>query len=187
MVKTTATSLFLLATAALQAMAAPTSTAKIYVDDELQADSLTNIYLDYGSNVISGEMTLALSNCDSGTPEHVIGTTDITSDFQPTKFAWLVPADATGGCLTATDADGKIIAKSESYTIPQKLYKRGHPELEDMYFDAVKYYKSNMEKRSSPAAKSKDTSKCLDASQRMRRLTRLFRNWHRRCWYGRSL
>lgn len=43
------TSIFILAIAALQAAAAPASaTARIYVEDPLEADSLTNIFLDYG-------------------------------------------------------------------------------------------------------------------------------------------
>ncbi|KAI8144254.1 flavin-containing amine oxidoreductase-domain containing protein [Fennellomyces sp. T-0311] len=127
-------------------MAAPASSSQIYIDDTLEADSLTNIYLDYGSKTVEGSLTLAFGACDEEAT-HTIGTMEVSTDFQPTKFVWAVPADAKSGCIVATDATGSVIAKSEPYTIGNKFGKRGHPEFDDMYFDAVKYHKRQMEKR----------------------------------------
>ncbi|KAI9497202.1 putative amine oxidase [Zychaea mexicana] len=138
-------------------MAAPASSGpEIYVDDSLKADSLTNVYLNYGSKTVEGAMTLSYGSCEvDSEATHLIGTTEVTADFQPTKFAWAVPSDAQSGCIVAKDAAGNIIARSEPYTVSTTLSKRGHPEFEDMYFDAVKYHKRQMSKRSKIHASDK--------------------------------
>ncbi|KAK4513779.1 uncharacterized protein ATC70_005785 [Mucor velutinosus] len=154
------TSLFLLATAALQAFAAPassaTSDAKILIKTTLEADSLTNIYWDYGSQSIIGTVTLSYGSCEDGSIAHEIDQFDVLDDFQPEKFAWHVPADAQSGCVIAKDASGNVIAQSEPYTISKKFTKRGHPELSDMYFDAVDYHKNKkVSKRAHASSKNK--------------------------------
>ncbi|KAI9249439.1 flavin-containing amine oxidoreductase-domain containing protein [Phascolomyces articulosus] len=130
-------------------MAAPASSgAQLSIDDSLQADSLTNIFLDYGTKTVDGTLTLSYGSCDAGSEStHIIGITEVTSEFQPTKFVWAVPSDAQTGCIFAKDAAGNIIAQSEPYSVSTKFSKRGHPEFEDMYFDAVKFHKSQMAKR----------------------------------------
>ncbi|KAG2225937.1 hypothetical protein INT45_006633 [Circinella minor] len=156
MVKTT-TSLFLLATAALQAMAAPTVSPDsiLTIDDTLQADSLTNIFLDYGSKSFEGPLTLSYGACNTKEATHIIGTTEVTPEFQPTKFVWAVPSDAQTGCIFAKDSTGSTIAQSEPYTVSTKFSKRGHPEFEDMHFDAVKFHKAQMAKHNKIHASDK--------------------------------
>ncbi|KAG2203279.1 hypothetical protein INT47_000199 [Mucor saturninus] len=152
------TSLFLLATAALQALAAPSaSDAKLSVKTALEADSLANIYLDYGTQSFEGNMVLSYGSCEDGTTTEEIGEFAVTSEFQPEKFAWHVPADAQSGCLIAKDEAGNIIAQSEEYHVAKKFSKRGHPELADMYFDAVDYH--NTKKVAKRAAASKKNKK----------------------------
>lgn len=153
-------SLFLLATAALQAFAAPASSAstdtKILVKTTLEADSLTNIYYQYGSQPIKGAVTLSYGSCEDGSVAHEIDQFEVSDDFQPEKFAWHVPADAQSGCIFAKDAAGNVIAQSESYSISKKFTKRGHPELSDMYFDAVDYHKNKkVSKRAHASSKNK--------------------------------
>lgn len=151
------TSLFLLATAALQALAAPTaSDAKLSVKTGLESDSLANIYLDYGTQSYEGKLILSYGSCEDGTTTEEIGEFDVTSEFQPEKFAWHVPAGAQSGCLIAKDEAGSVIAQSEEYTISQKFSKRGHPELADMYFDAVDYHNTKkVAKRAAASSKNK--------------------------------
>lgn len=157
------TSLFLLATAALQAFAAPASSvatdAKILVKSTLEADSLTNIYLDYGSHSLEGPVSLSYGSCKNGSVAHEIDQFDVSDEFQPEKFAWHVPADAQSGCVFAKNASGNVIAQSESFTISKKFTKRGHPELSDMYFDAVDYHKNKKVSKRAHAS-SKNKSKC---------------------------
>lgn len=89
------TSLFLLATAALQALAAPsTSDAKLTIKAALEADSLANIYLDYGTQSYEGHLALSYGSCKDGTSTEQIGEYDVTLEFQPDKFSWHVPVDA---------------------------------------------------------------------------------------------
>ncbi|KAI9318693.1 L-amino-acid oxidase [Dichotomocladium elegans] len=155
---TPAVSLFLLATAALQAIGAPTSnTASLTVDETLKADSLANIYLDYGSKeAFTGSLTLAFVDCATGTTRNIIGSTEITDEFKPTKFIWSVPADAKDGCIVAKDASGELIAASSPLTVEgPRIKKRGHPEFEGMHFDAVEYHNKQMSKRSRVHASDK--------------------------------
>lgn len=153
------TSLFLLATAALQALAAPsTSDAKLSVKTALEADSLANIYLEYGTQSFEGNVVLSYGSCEDSTTTEEIAEFAVNSEFQPEKFAWHVPADAQSGCLIAKDEAGNVIAQSEEYHVTKKFSKRGHPEFADMYFDAVDYH--NTKKISKRAAASKkDKSK----------------------------
>ena len=163
-----------------QVIASPTTpflNSRIFTDnanDNLQPDSLSNIYLNYGSmSVASGKLTLFYASCnpDSSKQEtsvqHItIGSTKVTKEFQPTKFVWSVPSNIqTGGCIYATDSTGHILAQSEPYTIlpsNSKFVKRGHPELfEGMYFDAVKFHKSQMTKRNKIHASDKSESKYI--------------------------
>ncbi|KAG2224200.1 hypothetical protein INT45_001318, partial [Circinella minor] len=147
------------------------------VNDNLQTDSLYNIYLDYGSKKLitttttTGELTLFYASCNNSTSASskkqatvvqpiTIGTTQVTKEFQPTKFVWSIPSTIqTGGCIYATDATGHMIAQSKPYTVVsmnKKFVKRGHPELFDgMYFDAVKFHKFQMMKRNKIHASDK--------------------------------
>jgi hypothetical protein len=156
------TSLFLLASAALQALAAPasSSTPKMTVKRSLVADSLANVYLDYGSEITTGKLSVYYGSCDDGSSTHEIGEFEVTEDFQPDKFSWYVPADAQDGCFYAKDASGNIIAQSEQKTISKRFSKRGHPELSDMYFNAIDYHKTKKISKRSNASK-KDKSKYI--------------------------
>lgn len=180
------TSLFLLATAALQAFAAPASStttdAKILVKSTLEADSLTNIYWDYGSQPIKGDVALFYGSCEDGSIAYEIDQFNLSDDFRPEKFAWHVPADAQSGCIFAKDASGNVIAQSESYTVSKKFTKRGHPELSDMYFDAVDYHKNKKVSKRAHAS-SKNKSKYSVCIIYVWLTNALYRNWYCGCWY----
>lgn len=152
------TSLFLLATAALQALAAPATSgdAKIFVKRSLQADSLSNIYLES----IEGQVSVLYGSCEDASNAHEIATFEATAGSEPEKISWYVPGDAQSGCLFVKDSDGNIIAQSEQHDIKKRFSKRGHPELSDMYFDAVDYHQSKrIDKRSKSSSKSKSNIK----------------------------
>ncbi|KAI8079130.1 flavin-containing amine oxidoreductase-domain containing protein [Thamnidium elegans] len=144
------TSLFLLATAALQALAAPTSDIKLSIKTSLKSDSLTNVYIDYGSQFFEG--TIWFGSCEDGTSMHSIGQVSNRSQ----KLAWYVPYDAETGCLLAKDASGQLVAQSEQYVVLKSFSKRGHPEFSDMYFDAVDYHNNKkVLKRAAASSKNK--------------------------------
>ncbi|KAJ8652981.1 hypothetical protein O0I10_011362 [Lichtheimia ornata] len=145
-------SLFYLVAGALQIMGAASTTittpypASLTVDDDdLKANSLANIYLDYGNRDIQGTLTLTFGDCvdDLDTPYTTfIGSTDISDKFKPTKFVWATPGYTKSGCIFAIDDEGKVFAKSERYTISSKMSKRGLPEFDNMHFDAVNFHKT---------------------------------------------
>lgn len=152
------TSLFLLATAALQTLAAPTASdsSKIYTKRSLESGSLSNIYLDYGSQTVTGKVMLYYGSCSDTSSATEVGEFDVTGDYQPDKFSWYVPSDAQDGCFFAKDSANNIIAQSEQTTIKKRFSKRGHPELKDMYFNAIDYHQTKrISKRSSASSKNK--------------------------------
>lgn len=172
-----ALSLFLLAATALQAAAYPAADPKIQVgiNGPLEADSLLNIHLEYPQKTMSEVITIAIGSCDGNTISHDIGSVQLTADYQPKKFIWYVPSELYGSentCFQAwtKDADGKmqLAGQSEPQTVIRKISKRGHPEFEGMYFDAVSYHKSNFARRGTFAAKDKsDVSKYKQCAAKM--------------------
>ncbi|KAI8149700.1 flavin-containing amine oxidoreductase-domain containing protein [Fennellomyces sp. T-0311] len=131
---------------------------QIYVfEDTLEAGTLTNIYLDYGSAAPEGRMTLSFGVCDQFSETRaIIGTTEVTNTYRPSKFIWAVPSDKEAGCILATitkdlqqQSDGQdvvtVFARSKPYHIkPKKLTKRGFSE--QVFFDAVQYFEEHIAK-----------------------------------------
>ncbi|CDH56759.1 predicted protein [Lichtheimia corymbifera JMRC:FSU:9682] len=164
-------SLFYLVAVALQTMCvASTAITRPYQasltvdDDDIKANSLSNIYLDYGNRNIQGTLTLTFGDCagDLDTPHTtIIGSADISDQVKPTKFVWATPGYTKSGCIFAIDDKGKVFAKSKRYTISPKISKRGHPELDDMHFDAVNFYKVRTANHGNMvAASDKSESRC---------------------------
>jgi hypothetical protein len=169
-----AASLFVLAAAALQACAYPaTNQFQVKVNSAIHADSLINIHLDYAPTTAAKDLTITFGACSSNATSYQVGNVKISADYQPKKFVWHVPEGLHGtedACFQAwtKDNDGKseLAGQSEVHNVTKKVSKRGHPELADMYFDAVSYYKKNFAKRSSFAVEDKsNTSKYRKLSQ----------------------
>ncbi|KAG2177779.1 hypothetical protein INT43_003026 [Umbelopsis isabellina] len=162
-----AASLFVLAAAALQAAAYPaTNQIQIKVNSAVHADSLINIHLDYAPNTTAKDLTITFGTCSSNATSHPVGNVNISAEYQPKKLIWYVPEELHGSenaCLQAwtKDVDGKteLVGQSEPHTVTKKMSKRGHPELADMYFDAVSFYKKGFAKRGSVAVSDKSNTK----------------------------
>lgn len=177
--------ILLLGPVSLQAL--PSSDgAKIYVKRSLEAGSLSNIYIDYGAQAAIGKFTLSYGFCGDMSSAHPVDEFDLTEDYKPEKFSWLIPSDAQDGCFFAKDASGNILASSGQNTVKKRFSKRGHPELADMYFNAVDYHQNKrISKRSTASSKSK--SKCKSHETTTFCLTNTSRNWYYWCWYGRFI
>lgn len=148
-------SLFLLATAALRVFAAPTTlSSEIKVSlkaDSIQADSLVNIYIEYGES--EGQFILAYGSCEDPSSAQVIEQVDATSTE---KIAWHVPSGTENGCLFLKDNADQVVSQSPPYTVTKKLSKRAYPELAEMFFDAVDYHKNKkISKRAVASSKNK--------------------------------
>ncbi|KAK1994913.1 hypothetical protein LX36DRAFT_672817 [Colletotrichum falcatum] len=126
---------------------------------EVSPGSAHNVVVEYGGSA-DGEITITYGPCD-GAPvvsnaKQRLGSTHVGdhplaarhvdhADRRPTKFVWLTPADASGGCLGAF-IDGELAGQSEELRVarrmPRRSAKRSFAQVagdDSMWFNGVVY------------------------------------------------
>ncbi|KAL1863317.1 hypothetical protein Plec18170_000151 [Paecilomyces lecythidis] len=166
----------------VQASALPSSKVSFSVPGTVEADGLSNIYVEYHAPV-DGHFSIHYGGCEmSGShpsaAHHKVGSTYIGNhqlarrhagweEQRPNRFVWIVPADtAAGGCLHAYSEDDWV-GSSAPISISTKMAKRGQKdpsidisdivETEGPWFDGVAYLKAKEPNKKFVAqAKSKE-------------------------------
>lgn len=138
--------------------------------------SAQNVVVEYSGNV-DGELTITYGSCDDealiADAHQRIGSTHVGNhplaerhaehaEKRPTKFVWLTPTDASGGCLRAF-VDDELVGQSEELLVTKRMARRSEKKAfadvagdDSMWFNGVAYLQQKQPDESFvAAAKSK--------------------------------